>query len=280
MTKKDDDSDESDEEEDNTIPLADAQDIPADGEIELTTELDTPSDLASLGASVGPESTHAATSSPAIVTPMPDSRLQSCSSLSSLSSMGDLQSTPKRNDQRQFRSIISTRRQKARESLVTQQLVTPPLSEDAVSLPETTQGTSKRVTRSVSSVFPSRRSEGKGKGKEKDNTPTPTRSRKMTGKDEVKIKKEETEPRALRGRPLTANIPEPSKDPPAEREIPRGPDGKPLPTCVTCSSILPVISVDSKVVWGLGVEGSPKKKKAKQECPRYVYPGLHYTVLN
>lgn len=48
---------------------------------------------------------------------------------------------------------------------------------------------------------------------------------------------------------------------------PRGLDGKPLPTCLTCGSVLPVISVDEQVVWGIwgsqktGKRGRPKKEK-------------------
>jgi histone-lysine N-methyltransferase SUV420H len=57
-----------------------------------------------------------------------------------------------------------------------------------------------------------------------------------------------------------------TKEPPPKRQIPKGPDGKPLPICSTCSNVLPVISVDSKVVWGL--EPPTKGKKKKQDCPR------------
>lgn len=60
-------------------------------------------------------------------------------------------------------------------------------------------------------------------------------------------------------------------------EAPRGLDGKPLPVCVTCGSVLPVIAVDEQVVWGIwangktGKRGRPKKEKnVEVECPRYV----------
>ena len=63
-----------------------------------------------------------------------------------------------------------------------------------------------------------------------------------------------------------------------DMEAPRGLDGKPLPTCMTCGSVLPVISVDEKVVWGIwasqktGKRGRPKKEKTVEaECPRYVF---------
>ncbi len=57
-------------------------------------------------------------------------------------------------------------------------------------------------------------------------------------------------------------------------DAPRGLDGKPLPTCMTCRNVLPVISVDSEVVWGLsigrtGKRGRPKKN-LEMECPRLV----------
>jgi len=262
MAKKDDESDESDDEDGNVVPLADAPDIPADGEIELTSELGTPSDLTSLTASIPPPNAMASSSS--LVTPSPDSRLPSCSSLSSLSCIsGSTSKSP-------FRSIISTRGQKARETQATSshdanhQLSTPPLSEDAEP-PSSRETPSTRITRSASSLHLC--NETKGKAKDPTSDLTPTRGLNAVGKGEMKIKKEEVEPRSLRARPSPVTQPESSQDPPL---IPRGPDGEPLPTCVTCLNILPVISVDSKVVWGLGVESSPRKKKVKQECPRYV----------
>ncbi|KAF8070545.1 hypothetical protein FPV67DRAFT_1487777 [Lyophyllum atratum] len=270
ITKKEEDSDESDEDADNNLPLADAQDIPVDGEIELTTEMDTPSDLTSLAPSVAPSDVaHATPSSSALITLTPDSRLRSSSrSLSSLSSAGDALSTPKRGDPSPFRSIISTRRQKAKESEVVAQLVTPPLSEDAMSLPEISTPT-KRVTRSTSALELSKQNQGKGKSKAKEKSTPASSSRGTTlKKDEVKIKKEEVEPRVLRTRPSTANVADAVKEVPPKPEVPKGPDGKPLPTCITCSNVLPLISVDSQVVWGLEVEITPKRKKSKHECPR------------
>jgi [histone H4]-N-methyl-L-lysine20 N-methyltransferase len=269
LQKKEDESDESDDEDGNNIPLAGALDIPADGEIELMTEIDITSELTSLTPS---ESAHEDQSSHAHPTPAPNSRLPSCSSsLTSLSLANDHPFTPKRSDSSSFRSIISTRRQKARASqtnspTVNPQLVTPPLSEDA----EVSCTPTKRALRSSSSVRMSvGLSADKRKGKEKVSTPLPTPSQGRAAKDDIAVKKEETEPRTLRARPSALNVVEVSKEPPA-REIPRGPDGKPLPTCSTCWNVLPVISVDSKVVWGLGLESSPRKKKKKQDCPRYV----------
>lgn len=96
---------------------------------------------------------------------------------------------------------------------------------------------------------------------------TPSRSK---GKEAEKTQvKEESEARVLRARPSAVGEKLDLIGPP-KREIPRGSDGRPLPTCVTCLNVLPVISVDSKVVWGLNLD-SPrkgKKSKQKQECPR------------
>ena len=57
-----------------------------------------------------------------------------------------------------------------------------------------------------------------------------------------------------------------------------GPDGQPLPTCVTCHNVLPMISVDNQIVWGLNFDTTPrrgKKRKEPQECPRYVELSIH-----
>ncbi|KAG6918717.1 hypothetical protein DXG01_012202 [Tephrocybe rancida] len=274
VTKKDDDSDDSDDDEDNVVSLADEQDIPVDGEIELVAEIDTPSDLTSLGTSVGPsEAAHATTSSP-LITPTPE-RPSSLRSLSSLSSPEEARRGSS------FRSIISTRRQKA-EAEAAAQLVSPPLTEDTVSIPETSTPM-KRLTRSVSSRAFSIQRESKNKGKAKEGSATPALTSRGTTakKDDIKVKKEEVEPRALRARPQTANIADTVKDPPPKPEVLRGPDGKPLPTCNICSNVLPVISVDSLVVWGMADTASkntPKKKKKvePQECPRCMRHGAIY----
>ncbi|KAK2463199.1 hypothetical protein APHAL10511_004854 [Amanita phalloides] len=156
-----------------------------------------------------------------------------------------------------FRSIIATRRQKAQET-TSAKLKSPP--ESGSSSPRRT-----RATRSSSAV----QSFEKGKGREKTFTPAITSASKRTGdgKDDVKVKKEEVEHRNLRARPSVTQLNDATKIA-LIKEVPRGPDGKPLPLCVTCSNVLPVISVDSKIVWGLGLESSPKRKKQKLECPR------------
>ncbi|KAG6845900.1 hypothetical protein H0H87_000706 [Tephrocybe sp. NHM501043] len=269
VTKKDEDSDDSDDEEDSTVPLADEHDI-VDGEIELVTEMDIPSDLTPLATSVGP-SAHTTPSLSALITPTPERASPvSSRSLSSLSSPGE------RRRSSSFRSIISTRRQKAEAAA---QLISPPLTEDTASIPESLTP-KKRLTRSVSTQdFAAQKiSKAKGKAKEDSVKSTSTSRATTAKKDDVSVKKEDIEPRALRARPQIANVTDLTKDPPPKPQVPRGPDGKPLPTCSTCSNVLPVISVDSQVVWGIAETASKttprKKKKAEpQECPRYA---VHY----
>lgn len=65
--------------------------------------------------------------------------------------------------------------------------------------------------------------------------------------------------------------------------VPVGPDGQPLPTCVTCHNVLPMISVDNQIVWGLNIDTTPrrgKKRKEPQECPRYVKFSIHLNRLS
>lgn len=144
-----------------------------------------------------------------------------------------------------YKSIIATRRQKAAAAVTTEmvkrQLVTPPPSIETSSLPDdssvSTATVSKRLTRA---------DKGKGKATAID----------VDADDEVM---EVT--RVLRTRPSTIIIPVGT---PVKQETPRDENGKILPTCLTCHSILPIIHVDKEVVWGVG------KKKEMQECPRCV----------
>ncbi|KAJ6594012.1 hypothetical protein B0H19DRAFT_919803 [Mycena capillaripes] len=287
---KEEDSDESD----NDVDDAPApKDVVGGGEIELVAEVDSASELTSLPSSraqsnsalhavAGPSSLPTP-ETPGIASPAlsaltslsPAMTARSSSALTSLSSVEDRPSPPKSNQSTPFRSIISTRGQKAKVSLtptaaISKQLMTPPLSED----PDTP---TKRLTRSASAILSSSKvgtGNDKGKGKQKASqastparTPLSGRTRKGKEKEELDVKKEEAEPRILRARPSLPAMVEVNKEPPPKRQIPKGPDGKPLPICSTCSSVLPVISVDSKVVWGL--EPSTKKKK-KQDCPRCI----------
>ncbi|KXN85355.1 Histone-lysine N-methyltransferase SET9 [Leucoagaricus sp. SymC.cos] len=259
IVTREEESDESENEEDNKVPLADAEDIPADGEIELTTEIDTASELTSLTPSIPPDPS----SSRDFLTPAPEPPARFSSSLSSLSSAGD--ASPRSDSCTPFRSIISTRRQKTQEVPTTQ---------------DTTPATpSKRLTRSASAILLIDKDKDKGKAPSKSATPseTPKRGRPSTstaGNDVVHVKKEEVEPRVLRARPPVPAAPEPRKLPP-KPDTPRDANGKLLPTCATCNNILPLISVDSKVVWGLGFENGKKKKK--HDCPRCL---RHFAIYN
>lgn len=231
------DSDESDEDAEDSEKVA----------IELSVEVDVRSSISGTPLVVQSRPSPAVANSASIT--------RSLSSLSSLSSDAPEKSvnvekiTP-------FRSIIATRRQKAQEE-----------AKNSKSQSSAETATSSRVPQRATARSSSRASE---KGKRREDTSTPTSKRAGDGKDEVKVKKEEIEPRNLRARPSATQLNEAAKVAPA-KEVPKGPDGKPLPLCMTCSNVLPVISVDSKVVWGLGLEHSPKKKKLKLECPRSVF---------
>lgn len=210
-----------------------------------------------------------------ILTPAPEPLGRFSSSLSSLSSAGE--ASPRGDSCTPFRSIISTRRQKVQGAMPASQ------NKQKVSRESQTPATpSRRLTRSASALLSVEKDRGKGKAA-KSATPaeTPKQSRLSTaGSDIVQVKREEAEARVLRTRPAVSVAPEPRKAPP-KSDIPRGADGKLLPTCATCRNILPLISVDSKVVWGLGFENGKKKKK--QDCPRRViclrYQSALLTVL-
>lgn len=271
VTKPDDSDDSEDEEgdEEDKIPLADAKDIPADGEIELTAEIDTGSELTSLapsmassdGASPGKRST------PGLMTPVRGLGLSSrcSSSLTELTPSTDRSGTPKSNQSTPFRSIISTRRQRAMALDAVNSRNSASGSKDTSPPSRSIEPSPRRVTRSVSTLMSS---DKKGKGKSTPtttSTPASGRTYKGSSKSEPKIKREEPDSRSLRTRPSIAEIPKVSLKPPVPSPAKHG-----LPTCSTCSNILPVITVDSKVVWGLGASSNSLGKMKKQECPRCI----------
>ncbi|KAE9411350.1 hypothetical protein BT96DRAFT_870033 [Gymnopus androsaceus JB14] len=267
VNKEEDQSDESDDEDGNVVPLAGATDIPSPGEIEMVTEGDANSDLTSLPSSrapsncnqAGPSRLHTSASE---LTPIS----RSTSSLSSLSSTEGPGASPA--SKAKYQSIISTRRQKVEAAARLSTSTSTPPTEDSAS--------SRRVTRSSVSLTPSK-PKGEQKGQSSvGSTPTPRRSDHAKAKEEPKLKKDDSDPRTLRPRlSTTVTASEPAKEGSSKPEIPRGPDGKPLPICATCRSILPVISVDHKIVWGLGLEKESKKKREKQNCPRCM---RHYAI--
>jgi [histone H4]-N-methyl-L-lysine20 N-methyltransferase len=265
---REDDSDTNqDDEDDNKIPLADAQDVPADGEIELTAEIDTGSELTSLAPSILPSDGGASPAkdlTPGVMTPARSLGIsRSSSSLTDLSSSSN--GTPKSSQSTPFRSIISTRRQKARAA---EEIADETSLPDKASSTTSVEPSPKRLTRSVSSLI---LSDKKGKGRSSQtpcSTPSSSKMSTPAAKNDLSIKKEEHDSRVLRTR-LPVAIAEGSVP---KSDVPIGRDGKPLPTCSTCSNVLPLISVDSQVVWGLSLDVGKKKANQKQDCPRCVYP--------
>lgn len=189
-----------------------------------------------------------------------------------------------------FKSVISTRSQKAKEATasastsrapsqsavgrsastarsvsVARQLVTPPL-------------TAESTTGSVRSS--SRLKSREGGHEDISRVSTPMKDRKGKGRatasvsDVRDLEKDETETRSLRPRVAAPIFDQTISRAKKILDAPRGLDGKPLPLCATCGNVLPVISVNSEVVWGLslgrtGKRGRPKKDQAL-ECPRCV----------
>jgi [histone H4]-N-methyl-L-lysine20 N-methyltransferase len=191
-----------------------------------------------------------------------------------------------------FRSVISTRAQKAREasqeasvsaatsrapskavagrsvSAARQQLITPPLTNDSAA---TSVRSSSRGLRSADNSGSSL-TEG-------SRLSTPAKDKKGKGRatasvsDARELETHEPETRHLRPR-VSAPIFDHTLSKKKLDDAPRGLDGKPLPMCSTCGNVLPVIAVDSEIVWGLSVgrtgkRGRPKKDLAT-DCPRYV----------
>ncbi|KAF9263230.1 hypothetical protein L218DRAFT_1077241 [Marasmius fiardii PR-910] len=251
VSKEEDLSDESENEEENVLPLAGAPDIPAAVEIELAAEVG--SELTSISSSIPPSD---------VVQPVAStsSASRSTSSLSSLSSsVSAVEETPKSNPTTPYRSIIATRRQRAQQE------------SSSTATPSRNESVSKRVTRSISTQLSPSKDKGKAKAVEtpsRSSASTPVRMDKGKEKEgPIQIKREDLEARVLRIKPSVLSLhPDGQKDSSSKTQgTPKGPDGKPLPLCMTCKNVLPVISVDSHVVWGLGLE---KKKKLKQDCPR------------
>jgi len=228
----DSDAESDDEEQEGNKPLANAPDAPGDDEVDLELGGEASHSLA-----VSSSSHHSVPTDVTVSTLDPD---VNPSRMSSVTADGSASSN---KGKASAKSIVSTRKRK-----MTQELS----SKHSTPVPHASHNQSSRLRRqslrdSVS-VTPSR-----SKGKETER---------------VQVK-EESEARVLRARPSVVADKSESAGPP-KREIPRGADGKPLPTCMTCSNVLPVISVDSKVVWGLHLD-SPrrgKKSKQRQECPR------------
>jgi histone-lysine N-methyltransferase SUV420H len=136
-----------------------------------------------------------------------------------------------------------------------------PPSEEAPSLPD---ASSAQTTRHNSSERMNGNAEDKKQKSSRLSTPSKSKSKEKAQEDH--------EARVLRARSSLSGNHTGNNHQPSKPVVPRGPDGKPLPTCSTCSNVLPVISVDSKIIWGLDTTPKKgKKKKEKRDCPRSVF---------
>jgi histone-lysine N-methyltransferase SUV420H len=269
------DSDDSETEEKDKETKADKRDVTKQEEKDMSSEL---SSFLSSSEIPSDQSPVRARTSLGVGMMTPDTDTAASPSSHVLASAAtDTDELPRKNTPTTpFKSIIATRRQKAAAAesstptptpttvtktvKVKSQLVTPPPSVETSSLPDetTAQVIEKRLTRSASSA------------KLNDSADTKATSSKRKGKakeTDREYDKEETEEpevtRVLRTRPsVHANLCVIGS--PVKPEVPRDERGRPLPTCITCFNILPIIHVDQEVVWGVG------KKKEMPECPRFV----------
>ncbi|THH29939.1 hypothetical protein EUX98_g4237 [Antrodiella citrinella] len=270
------------------------------GQIELEAEVEP--DVTSELTSLPPSRTSAGplrTAKKGLMTPDPESSSRGRSVISSR--QPSVAPPP-------FQSVISTRSQSAREASrdvsvsigpsntkgkgkgvagrsvsAARQLVTPPLtaeSNSASSVANSIRSSSRLRSRGAASgvlereTASSRRStpfKDKGKG------------RASTSVADLRdMEKEEMEEgRTLRPRASVASFVESASVKQLD-EGPRGVDGKPLPTCKTCTKVLPIISIDSEVVWGAtpgrtGRRGRPRKN-VDTECPRCLRHFAIYAV--
>ncbi|KDQ57765.1 hypothetical protein JAAARDRAFT_35454 [Jaapia argillacea MUCL 33604] len=320
LPEKDVESDDEDSDEEGTKTPSGPAPIELHAEAESISEMNTPSISRAPSTSLPNQPLDAG-----LLTPDSDSRksVESSSSLSSLSSNGPSQGTSSSPKKTPYRSLISTRAQKARVAAGQSEaaLVTPPPSEDTASASESapkvlrtygakTQREPRRSRRFQGLVDQSGDSGGDihvqetsqhteiaqknpsasgpisktivrlkeqartptkgGKGKEKEPTqsPSPTKG-KGKEKEKAVVKEEPDDMRTLRSQSSSRALAD-ARDVSRARQMPPPDIDDHLPRCVTCSNVLPVISVDSQVVWGLGLEGSAKKgnKAEKHECPR------------
>ncbi|KAI1796521.1 hypothetical protein LXA43DRAFT_987999 [Ganoderma leucocontextum] len=163
----------------------------------------------------------------------------------------------------------------SRSSSAVRQLETPPLTSDNGSVVDgpTLRSSSRLRARedatSAASRLTTPMQDRKGKAPASARTSTAdVGDLKGKEKDDPEL-----EGRSLRRRPIVPTLVDaPDALVKKPQDGPRGVDGKLLPTCMTCKNVLPVISVDDKVVWnGLpektGKRGRPRKQ-IEQECPR------------
>jgi len=171
-----------------------------------------------------------------------------------------------------FEPIITTRLQKKARELQQQQqqqLVTPPLSEDTASLAEGA-GAPARSTRSA----PRGRGKGiatggpdrvlRGRSALRGGSVGPPSVRTSTSTSKQKTKAGEEGARNKDKGKGKAPAQETDSDKKSKKFDPA------VPTCVTCLSVLPIISLDRTIVYGDFDNTTGKGKKEKRECPRYV----------
>lgn len=223
----------------------------------------------------------------------------------SISAVSTPTSTPSR-----FRSVISTRSQKAKDDGTTTEAAESvsgssgrgrgngrgrgrggrhstgrggrPHAEDSRQLPTPPLTSDSSASASVRSSSRLRNSAGDTDNSRlptplKDKTDGTTSASVSTAGEHRKAHEDagvHSEARTLRPRQFHLGLLEAQAKAKMPEDGPRGVDGKLLPTCVTCHNILPVIHVEGKPVWGLGVGRTGKRgrppKNPNVECPRYV----------
>ncbi|KAH9083507.1 hypothetical protein EDB83DRAFT_22133 [Lactarius deliciosus] len=175
-----------------------------------------------------------------------------------------------------FEPIITTRLQKKVRALQ-QQLVTPPLSEDTVSIAESasaparsTRSASRGKGKGVATVQPERVLRGRSAFRGSSIGAPP--SSKSTSKTKTKVTEDVARDKGKGKAPAQEEM---------ETEKTNAPDPA-IPTCVTCLSVLPIIALDRTIVYGDFDNATGKGKKEKRECPRhyaiYALPWPHRTA--
>ncbi|KAI0790630.1 hypothetical protein C8Q75DRAFT_806034 [Abortiporus biennis] len=267
-----------------------------------------PADNTSELTSLPPVSTSSSSSQPratGLLTPDPEDLPTRGRSVGRQPSVAaSIASTSTRRTSNTYKSIITTRAQQAREASAeasvstsrsrgklpmqaprsvsgARQLVTPPLTVDnsATSTSNSVRSSSRLQSRGTTSALvdkdtaSSRLStpvKDKGKGRA---TASVSDARESECRD--------LETRSLRPRASVTSLAESDSISKKLEDRPRGLDGKPLPTCVTCGNILPVISVDHQVVWGLSVGRTGKRGRPRKnmeiDCPRCM---RHFAIYN
>lgn len=199
----------------------------------------------------------------------------------------DSNTTPQR-----FKSVISTRAQKARDASAgvsasrsrtrprNVDSVEPTAARQLVSPPLTTKDTSTSGSAPNSSRAPSRARTRRDASVADRETASVSTSSKDKGKGKATASSiadpidmiEPEQGRSLRPRAAVVTVVAEEELAKKMKDGPRGLDGKLLPICYTCGNILPVICIEEEVVWGhqvgrTGKRGRPRKNP-DTDCPR------------